>query len=391
MRKISPLLLTAIKDTQMRIKEEMHIDSLPETGAQNEIKFNFIPDSQASKENSVKSNNEKCHDVYVTGDKISEYDTFKENLVEKWVSKPHRDSEFASQGLCHVGEYTLMTSYDTSDTGNWFTSGAKALIGMDDWDTKTSNSRLDIVDEQGRTKTLYFNHDGHVGGIGFDNDSNNIYVSYGSKVQVFSTDTIEAAKNGETIKPDNTISVPKEVGTASYLTAHDGVLYIGKFDEEKDTKLAICQLNEKGEVADTKIVDVPYEKVQGFEVVHHNGQDYYLFSTSYGRGNDSKLIIATLNEDNEFERIGSVKMPAMAEQISLDKDGNLGIIFESDSINYAGSKQSIGNVLYIDIESIIDDKEAIRDKIASMLDIDREDELVVDTPPHDFDMGFDTI
>ena len=79
MRKISPLLLTAIKDTQMRIKEEMHIDSLPETGAQNEIKFNFIPDSQASKENSVKSNNEKCHDVYVTGDKISEYDTFKEN------------------------------------------------------------------------------------------------------------------------------------------------------------------------------------------------------------------------------------------------------------------------------------------------------------------------
>ena len=63
-------------------------------------------------------------------------------------------------------------------------------------------------------------------------------------------------------------------------------------------------------------------------------QEYYFFSSSYGRTNSSVLYIATL-DGGEFKTHNSVYMPCMSEQISIDDNGNLLIVFESDSSKYA--------------------------------------------------------
>lgn len=314
----------------------------------------LISENAKTREDGIENNNERCYEIYVEGNKLKGYREFKDNIHPEWVSKPSRDNEYATQGLCHAGENVLITSYDTN---------------------KKENSILDIIDSEGRRKQLYFDNQSHVGGIGYDENSGKIYVSNGGKVNIYDTEYIASLKNGDTLEKYTSFKVNDdalldgEKLKASYLNVHDGQLLVGNFirsdvSDAKNLKdysatipmLCRYNLTENGDPTLVQQVRIPYEQVQGLDVYNHNGKDYYLFSTSYGRTNDSKLIIATI-ENNQFETIGTLKMPCMAEQVSVTDDGKLGVVFESDCTKYFGATKEIGNVCYLNIDDIIKEKQ----------------------------------
>lgn len=301
----------------------------------------------------VERNNKACEDVYIKGNKISDMSDFKECLENHFVSKPSRDTEFASQGLCHIGEYTLITSYDPTDRGDFFSTLKNHIIGAEDSNGKTENSRIDIVDNEGRSKTLILDNKSHVGGIAFHEESGKVFVSNDGKVNIYDVQTLANAQDGDTIKPERSFNFETLSGhNASYLQVHEDNLYVGVFSENKNASLYKYELDENGNQTNPEKLIVPYNKVQGMEILEHNGKEYFIFSTSYGRNNDSQLIFAELNNDNKFETITQITIPCMSEQISLNENGQLGIVFESDSIYYTGADKEIGNVLYIDAEKV---------------------------------------
>lgn len=332
----------------------------------------LIDESYKTREEGIANNNKKCEDSYINGNKLKNYPDFKDYIVEKWVSKPTRDNEFASQGLCHVDKNVLITSYDTEEK---------------------KNSILDIVDDKGRRKQLKFDNQSHVGGIAYHEASGKIFVSDGGKVNIYETDYISSLKDGDVLKNYTPVDISKnalnkgEKINASYLAVHNDQLLVGNFirkdfSDKENLKeynatipmLSFYNLNKNGEPVHYDTIEIPYKQVQGMSVYNHNGKDYYLFSTSFGRTNDSKLIISTI-EDGQFKTVDTMKLPCMTEQISVNKDGKLGVVFESDCTKYTGATKEIGNVCYIDIESKINDLEKtkeIMDSAVSSLNIVKE-------------------
>lgn len=266
-------------------------------------------------------------------------------------------STFASQGLTHIGNYTLITSYD-------------ALFDK--------SSTLDIIDNDGKYKTLLLGEDKHVGGIGYHEKSGKIYISTEKNIEIYSVEEIAKAKHGEKIKPDKTISVGsylggtnKEgkycLGNASYCNVINDNLYVGSFwDESANAPLIKFNLDESGNLMSAKIDNenkkivnavttfrVPSAKVQGMEIYNQNGKDYYFFSCSGGQTNDSELIVATLNNKNKFDIKLSIKMPVLSEGISKNKNGDFAIIFESNSAYFPFAKNKSNDVFYLNPEAIL--------------------------------------
>ena len=307
-----------------------------------------------SQKSAVEKNSKACENIYINGDKVSDMKDFKDVLENHFVSKPSRDTEFASQGLCHIGEYTLITSYDPTDRDRSFKELLRDYaIGAEDSNKKTENSRIDIIDSEGRTKTLILDNKAHVGGIAYHEESGKIFVSNEKFVNVYDIQTLANAKDGETIKAERSFNFSElYTGNASYLQVHNDNLYVGRFDKDDETKLYKYELDKNGKESNPQEITVPYHKVQGMEILEHNGKEYFIFSTSHGRENDSQLIFAELTDEGKFETITKMTIPCMAEQISFNKDGKLGIVFESDSTYYTGSDMEIGNVLYIDAEKV---------------------------------------
>ena len=338
--------------------------------------------SGQSQKSAVEKNTKACEDIYIKGDKVSDMKDFKDVLENHFVSKPSRDTEFASQGLCHIGEYTLITSYDPTDRSGFFKSVGNHFIGAEDWfDTTTRNSRIDIVDSEGRTKTVNLDNKSHVGGIAFHEETGKIYVSNDSKINIYDINDLAAVKDGGTLKPKDSFDFKKDSGgNAAYVQVHGDNLYAGRFSEEKNAKLIKYELDDDGNPSNPKTYKVPYAKVQGMEILEHNGKEYFIFSTSYGRGNDSQLVFAELTDEGKFETITKMTIPCMSEQISFNEDGKLGIVFESDSTYYTGSDMEIGNVLYIDAN------EVFREHVE-----DWDKTLLMDEPSLKDDIGIATI
>lgn len=144
----------------------------------------------------------------------------------------------------------------------------------------------------------------------------------------------------------------------SYLTVDGNTLYAGLFTENGPGKLSIYDLAEDGKnIQFERQITVSFEKVQGMCVLHKNNVDYFVFSCSYGRQNDSRLVVATLH-GNEFIQVKSILMPCMAEQVSVDSHGDIMLVFESDSIKYGYQAVSattlIGNVIHLDSSVVLD-------------------------------------
>jgi len=310
------------------------------------ISFDFLSGCALHKED-FDNNIGYCVRKYKETDKFSAYPTFRDLLIDtNYLSKPHRDSRYATQGVCQINDTTFITSYDTGydDKGIPFAT------------SKERNSILDIKDNDGRTKTVRFDNTSHVGGVSFSSEHQTVYVSGPSgTLNIYDMQDIANTQDGGTLTNYTSVTLANH---PSYLTVDENTLYAGLFKEEGPSVVSIYDLADDGKnIQFEKQIPVPFEQVQGMCVLNKNGVKYFVFTCSYGRQSDSKLVVATLHGD-EFIPVKDVKLPCMAEQVSVDSDGNLMMVFESDCKKYGyqayGSSTLIGNVVHLNTNKLLD-------------------------------------
>lgn len=236
---------------------------------------------------------------------------------------------------------------------------------------------------------------GHFGGIAVYKD--NVYVATTGVTHVLSLSEIMAAED------DGYVIILEELyadTTCSYVNVCDGVLYIGEFtdktaddikgatntytskwgekfysrcnafvlDENGFYGIKADRIDEEGNLTPDFAVTTPF-KVQGMTRLPDGSFVFTASSTAITNSRVYKYRDVTKGEPDEiievngvdvplyycdmFDKIGSYRVPAYLEEITLYKDGTVYIITESAAAPYINqSKNPIDNVLKWDIEGM---------------------------------------
>ncbi len=286
-----------------------------------------------------------------------------ENYTSQGFDMPGLDSGFVPQGICYSEEL-----------------GAFLISGY----TDGGNSRIYVVDEKtNQAKEIILkDYTAHAGGIA--SNGKDIWVCSGGsaekcgKLYHFTAEAIAQAENGEEVAFDSKTELNVK---GSFAGCSDGMIWVGEFytkggDYEVNPDHAYgknsswaCgyKVNSDGELALEAVLSVP-DEVQGMSVLEDNT---VVFSTSYGRYNDSALQIykpytewekSTVSIDGrdvdfygctKKNRTAKIEMPTLMQGVEC-KDDKLYSIFESGAQKYSNAKRVITNAYVIDINEVIE-------------------------------------
>lgn len=166
---------------------------------------------------------------------------------------------------------------------------------------------------------------GHAGGVSVQ--GNNVYVTDyvdgQAKVYTYSLSDMRSAGRGETVQPQTVQTLPHG---GSYSAVRNGLLYLGTFNETQEGTLHVYRPDGKGgwtEMPERAVSTPP--QCQG--VIVRDGE--YVFSTSWGRGNESSLVV----QDHDGSR-ETYTFPNMSEGV-VEVDGNVLVTYESGATEYS--------------------------------------------------------
>lgn len=140
----------------------------------------------------------------------------------------------------------------------------------------------------------------------------------------------------------------KEVGTArsvygaSFLAAHAGILYAGRFNATQRDKMYRYKIGPDGALTTQGgAVQVP-KGTQGLLVTSNR----YVFSTSLGRDYRSNIYVTLKGKaDLDQARPHCFRAPSMAEGITQFDDGRVYLIFESGARVFAKASNKPRNII----------------------------------------------
>ncbi len=307
---------------------------------------------------------------FLGGDKRVDVEEFTEMPFEV----PGLPDDFIPQGICYVedlGMFAISGYMPNDENGNKRYSRIH-LVNPD-----TNESKMFIIDK----------FTGHAGGIA--SDGKDIWVSSGGsassngKIYHFTTDMF-LGESGSAVKYDGYFSVPVK---GSVLYCDGEKLWVSEFyNNDKDSNKVNKEhhkgtnhawscgydlpLNVDYSAKETKapnvILSIP-DKVQGMAI---NDDGNVIFSTSYGRRNDSKMYVfepytewdkdtinvfgtdVPLYTSKKKNRITRFNMPTLMEGLDYH-EGRLYVIFESGANEYSDAKEINKDVWKMDIDSII--------------------------------------
>ena len=292
---------------------------------------------------------------------IEDYKGFFKDFKAKFII-PGLFEGIIPQGICYIGEL------DCYAISGYYENGLfPSMLMLVNAKTGKFTKAFPLQNVDGE------NYFGHAGGIAASEDY--IYITSESTCYICEIDTIKSLKNGETLKFQSNFKLNTYGSFACY---NDGVLWTGDFIESSDkareaarkittlssgeTFYAYCEgyILNKG-IPDIKkvnseingyipdyIIAIP-EQVQG---MCFTPTGKIIFSTSYGRKNDSKIYV--YDDVLLTERVGTYKIeeteidilacssdllketiiaPPMAEGITQGEKGQY-IIFESGAEKY---------------------------------------------------------
>ncbi len=287
---------------------------------------------------------------------------------------PGLDDDFIPQGLCYVEKL-----------------GMFAISGYlpKDKDGNKRNSRIYLINPDTKESKMFEidGYSGHAGGIA--SSGNDIWLSTGGsqttngKIYHFTTDMFEG--NSGKVKQDGYFSVATK---GSVLYCDDNKLWVCEFyNDDKDDNLVNethhygknhawavgydlplnVDYSAKEKLVPDVVLSIP-DKVQGMSIT---ADGEMIFSTSYGRRNNSRLQIfenytkwdtdtvdvfgsdVPLYVSTHKTRIMRFTMPTLMEGIDYE-NGKLYIVFESGAKTYADAKEINKDVWEMDIDSILD-------------------------------------
>lgn len=281
------------------------------------------------------------------------YSTFNKSIIKTICKIPYNDSHFVPQGVCYVDGYYLLTMYDH---------------------TRISNSLILIFKDCELYKRIMLDDKYHCGGISYDEKSKSIFMTgFGSKnhsyvlkyefKQLLSLvdDGMLISKEKYEVDNDNTLySSASKHSSPSYLTCYDGYVFVGNYCKcDYLTKAVIKKYKVLKDGSLSKSVDIiknPFSNTQGICVFKHNGEEYYLFSRSFGRKRNSLIHICKFSNSN-FYIVSTMVLPAMLEQVSY-AENNLVLIFESGAKIFKNSAITVNDEMFlINLDSVLSSKD----------------------------------
>ena len=318
----------------------------------------------------------------VLKDKLSENGDFGKFLIDFTpdFTVPGLFEGFIPQGLCYD---EILDSFLIS--GYYSDGDFPSMVCVVDKKTGKLTKSVSLKTVEGGDYSL------HAGGIASSNG--NVYIVSGNDVNVFSSASLKAAANGTSIRFESKF---RSVTRGSFACIANKVLWIGDFVESSnsardeienittldsgETFYAYCEgyILEDGLPSAEKInsagdgyipdymLAVP-EQVQGMTVTPMGN---FVFSTSYGRKNNSYIYIYDDILNNR--RVGTVNVdgvdvdlfacsaeylkmtytaPPMSEALEFC-GGNVYVLFESGAAKYrnGGGKYPCDTVYYAEIE-----------------------------------------
>lgn len=236
------------------------------------------------------------------------------------------------QGICEVGKYILISCYKTDNC----------------------KSSVLVFKNNIKIKTISLSNKSHVGGIGYDEkhklificDTNGRVSSY--KFLEFVEGNLESKKtfNVSSSALGGSILSNKGSLVCSYLTIYDNKLYVGSFRRFRGGTVKVFDIL-GGDIKYNYEFKVP-SKIQGLTFY----KNYLLLSRSFGRKNKSRIIIYDLEKN--LKKINTFKLPPMLEQIVVNKNNEVMLLFESGALKYRHTcKHVIDSVLCVDINKFI--------------------------------------
>lgn len=243
---------------------------------------------------------------------------------ENFYLIPGLNTTYVPQGLCLLKNerytYRLITAYDSSNR---------------------ENSCLYVINTKGEhIKTLFFDDSIglHVGGITSNNSGSCVYVcdSLNNRIRIYSADLISSSFDGKVIKEFISYPVDYIPSFISY-DDFDNCLLVGSFSKNDSSKLVQYSLDFK------KINEILIPKrIQG---VTRLSTGEYVLSQSYGRYNDSSLLIGHI-ENKRFYSDSEITLPPGLEEIYCTENDNIFLLFESASKKFK-SRNPIYKVILI--------------------------------------------
>lgn len=249
---------------------------------------------------------------------------------------------YIPQGLCVVENNIFITAYDGK---------------------REKNSVIFQLFSDNSYRTINLDTKAHVGGITYDEnnqlfwicDINGTISSY--KYQdVVSFDDIKAQTKRLNIQNDDLIN-HKGIVSAAYITIFKNNLYIGNFSKDNNGILKCYEINQNNKISEENCVTYKIPNyVQGITFYELEDTTYILFSESYGRINNSTLEICVFDKNNfNYRNTNSIKYktPRMMEEICIDDDDNLIMLFESGAYKYKNGIDDMERLQSVKAKSLI--------------------------------------
>lgn len=291
--------------------------------------------------------------------------------INRWES-----AGLTPQGICYTEEYILITGYGPK--------AAKIVV----LDRKTKEGLLvlglheDLLEfDLGNEELL-----SHIGGIAYDNENHEFWVSGISKKTIIKIKkhTIDKYVKKATLD-DNIFQLKQKkdfqiyktayengdgeqvYATPSFLEFENGELYIGTFHKDNVGHLRKFKVCDENNLELLEEMQIP-NKIQG-AVFTENGE--LILSQSYGRNNNSRLYVyeGEANDLSSYRLRHIVKeIPPMSEELMLRRDC-LYILFESSAKRYRKKCKNVQEDIWaVSIEEIVGIPERV--EVVEELEID---------------------
>lgn len=248
--------------------------------------------------------------------------------------QPSIAKDMDPQGMAIMEDYVVVSAYSKS---------------------KKHHSVLWLLDKKNQSfvKTIVLPDKSHVGGITYDHQAKNLWLTVLDKDKDAAIASIAYDKllaydfevEKSPISYDNLEGL-KGIKLASYMTYYQNTLYIGYFDKDKNGVLGAYPLTAEGYLDETVEIEnhvLPsktyptFEQIQGIAI----NDEMIILSQSFGSKNSKLLFFKNQGVDkwtdfDQGDSYADMIAPPYMEQIVLD-DG-LYMIFESASAKYRQNK-----------------------------------------------------
>lgn len=261
---------------------------------------------------------------------------------DKQIEIPKLEDDWIPQGISKTEDFLFVSAYDPEmEEGESGEGGRPSVIFVID---NQNHQHVKTLSFEGEVDGEMIDLRSHFGAIDYAEENDTLYIAdstNGILWQVLMEDihsAIDESEESVRIRAE-TLLVEREV-TVSFLTYHNGLLYIGQHDPDLASENFMIGYDLYSQ--EEKTDKIPLEpKSQGVSFIEQDGQLYLLNSASLGVDNPSSLIVEKVEETRDKkgktvlkkERVKELALPNMSEDLYVDGE-TVYICFESAAKYY---------------------------------------------------------